>query len=136
MIGCAGDEAEVEISIINEEDTANYHYYNYSVQVREKGRICDVYHLAVTVELLINGSVSKTNAYEFQHIEKGKTSVKSDSIRTYGRDASDKVTLNFYQSEYLESASKSGIPFIGNECSVYGTNGHGRPFNGKIVPGT
>ena len=134
MFGCAEDKPELEISIINEEDTPNYHYYDYSVQVREKGRVCDVYHLEVTVELLINGSVSYTNRYDFQRIAKGKTSVKSDSIRTYGREASDEVTFNFYQSKRLETTSKSDIPFLGNGCSVYGTDPRGRPYNGEIVP--
>ena len=129
MFGCAGDEPDLEISIVNEEDTDNQQYYSYSVQVREKGRVCDVFHLAVDVEILINGKVSDVNTIKFNHIERGETSVKSDSIRTYGREASDVVTLNFYQSEYTGSISL-GI----GECSVFGTNAHGRPYNGKILP--
>jgi len=130
MFGCAGDEPELEIALINEEDTPNYHYYNYSVQVREKSRVCDVKHLAVNVELIINGKVSQTNTIEFQHIEKGKISVKSDSVRTYGREASDVVTLNVYKGDYLGVSDTD----IYSECDIFATNAHGRPYNGKLLP--
>lgn len=97
LSACNGDSnPDIEIALINKEDSVDYKTYSYVVQVEEEGGLCGAQDLAVIVEIYYNGYYQGKNEYKFREVDPGDTVYRSDTIDTPFRDASDEITFRPY----------------------------------------